>query len=415
MVPGFPGAKFFVLIGLRFIPLSLWFSTSREKEPLSLFNALKLALSMTTNNLMEASKQWANRPSDQRFETLQALRDSVNSRRMRSRSIDLDLPMINVTATADDSIAINHSIAACEPSHWAFNQFAGLLKAPASYLRALPTPLLVDCLNHGLKSAPRDSVKFMTIANANGEGMNRLQAVTSPTYGRIWDADCVDAVSRLVERSGGKFHNPLAYGVSQEGRLTTTVQKPSGLYASDRDCFMFMIDGGSRLEIGPRAKLNRGFFVSNSEVGARTFTLTTFLFNEVCGNHIVWGASNVNTLTIRHSKGGPYRFDSEAAPTLLQYCNESVAREEGAIRAAQDILLPKDAEQLEKFLAPFKFTKSEVKSGFDFAKAEEGECRTVWQFVQGLTAYARGFDFIDARTDLERRAGSMLNLGLAKL
>jgi hypothetical protein len=178
---------------------------------------------------------------------------------------------------------------------------------------------------------------------------------------------------------------------------------------------MFMIDGGSRLEVGERAKLNRGFFVSNSEVGARTFTLTTFLFNEVCGNHIVWGASNINSLTIRHTKGGPYRFDSEAAPTLMQYCNESVAREEGAIAAAQMMLLPKEADDLDKFLAPFKFTKSEVKSGFDFAKAEEGECRTVWQFVQGLTAYARGFDFIDARTDLEKRAGNMLNLGLAKV
>jgi len=289
-----------------------------------------------------------------------------------------------------------------------------MLKAPAAYLRNLPAPLLVDCLNHGIKSAPRDSVKFMTITSENDEP-NRLQAVTSPTYGRIWDADCVDAVARLVDRSGGKFHNPMAYGMSAEGKWVSTVQKPSGLYASDRDVFMFMIDGGSRLEVGERAKLNRGFFVSNSEVGARTFTLTTFLFNEVCGNHIVWGASNINSLSIRHTKNGPYRFDGEAAPALLAYCNESVSREEGAIAKAQAMLLPKDPADLEKFLAPFKFTKSEVKSGFDFAKAEEGECRTVWQLVQGLTAYARGFDFIDARTDLERRAGSMLNLGLAKV
>jgi len=364
-----------------------------------------------STNLMEASKQWASRPSDQRFETLEALRASVHSRRLRSRSIDLDLPLIHVNKSEGDTFTINSGIAACEPSHWAFNQFAGLLKAPASYLRNLPTPLLVDCLNHGLQSAPRDSVKFMTITSET-DAPNRLQAVTSPTYGRIWDADCVDGVARLVERSDGKFHNPMAYGVSSEGRISGAVQKPAGLYASDRDVFMFMIDGGSRLEVGERAKLNRGFFVSNSEVGARTFTLTTFLFNEVCGNHIVWGASDINSLTIRHTKNGPYRFDSEAAPALMAYCNESVVREEGAIRKAQSLLLPTEADALEKFLAPFKFTKGEVRSGFDFAKAEEGECRTVWQFVQGLTAYARGFDFIDARTDLERRAGSMLNLGL---
>lgn len=364
---------------------------------------------MSSVNLFEASAQWATRPADQRFETLSDLRNKVQGRRLRSRSVDLDLPRVHA-ATEGGALIINSAIAPCEPSHWAFTQFAGMLKAPASYLRTLPADLLVQNLNHGLQNAPRDSVKFMTVATDDPAKPNTLQAVTSPTYGRIWDADCVDAVGRLVERSGGKFHNPKAYGISAEGQIRTTVQKPSGLYASDRDVFMFMIDGGSRLEVGPRAKLNRGFFVSNSEVGAKTFTLTTFLFNEVCGNHIVWGAQDINQLVIRHTKGGPYRFDSQAAPVLMSYVNASVAQEESAILRAQDMLLPKDADALEKLIAPAKLTRAEVKSGFDFAKAEEGECRTLWQFVQGLTAYARGYDWIDARTDLERRAGQLLNL-----
>lgn len=358
---------------------------------------------------MTASHQWATRPADQRFETLADLRNKVNGRRLRSRSVDLDLPRVHADLNPEGALIINSAIAPCEPSHWAFTQFAGMLKAPAAYLRTLPADLLVKNINHGLQAAPRDSVKFMTVTSENG-GPNTLQAVTSPTYGRIWDADCVDAVGRLVERSGGKFHNPKAYGVSVNGGISMTVQKPSGLYASDRDVFMFMIDGGSRLEAGPRAKLNRGFFVSNSEVGAKTFTLTTFLFNEVCGNHIVWSAQDINQLVIRHTKGGPYRFDSEAAPVLMSYVNASVEKEESAIKRAQDMLLPKDSAELDKLLAPFKLTKTDVSSGFAFAKSEEGECRTLWQFVQGLTAYARGFDYVDARVDLERRAGSMLNL-----
>lgn len=364
---------------------------------------------MSSVNLFEASAQWATRPADQRFETLSDLRNKVHGRRLLSRSIDLDLPRVHADLDPKGALVINSAIQPCEPSHWAFTQFAGMLKAPASYLRTLPPELLVKNLNHGLQNAPRDSVKFMTVQSET-DGPNTLQAVTSPTYGRIWDADCVDAVSRLVERSGGKFYNPKAYGVSAAGGIVSTVQKPSGLYASDRDVFMFMIDGGSRLEVGPRAKLNRGFFVSNSEVGAKTFTLTTFLFNEVCGNHIVWGAQDINQLVIRHTKGGPYRFDSQAAPVLMSYMNASVAQEESAILRAQDMLLPKDADALEKLIAPAKLTRAEVKSGFDFAKSEEGECRTLWQFVQGLTAYARGFEWVDARTDLERRAGQLLNL-----
>lgn len=352
-------------------------------------------------NLMQASAQWATRPSDQRFETLAALRDSVNGRRLRSRSVDVDLNRVHVTLE-NEQLAVNSVIAPSEPTHWAFSQFAGMLKAPANYLRTLPKPLLRDCLNEGIKSAPRDSVKFMTIAA--DDGLNTLQAVTSPTYGRIWDADCVDAVGRIVDRTGGRFYNPKAYDIA------TGQAKPSGLYASDRDVFMFMIDGGSQLDVGPRAKLNRGFFVWNSEVGARTFGLMTFMFNTVCGNHIVWGAQNINSLVIRHTKNGPYRFDTDAAPALLAYAQSSAATEEDTIRRAMGKALPKSVEEFDKLIAPFKFTKSEVKEAVEAAKREEGQCATLWDLVQGFTAYARGFDYVDARVDFEKRAGQLLNI-----
>ena len=57
-----------------------------------------------------------------------------------------------------------------------------------------------------------------------------------------------------------------------------------------------------------------------------------------------------------------------------------------------------------------KFSRAEVTQAIAFAKAEEGEARTVWDFVQGFTAYARGFDWIDARVDLETRAGKLMDL-----
>jgi hypothetical protein len=353
-----------------------------------------------SQNLFQASHQWATRPEDQRFESLAQLRDSVSGRRLRSRSVDLDIGRIEVSETVN-GIAVNSAITACEPSHWAFGQLAAMVKAPANYLRQLPRPLLVQCLNDGIKKTGRETVKFMTVTEPDAD-INTLQAVTSPTYGRIWDADCVDAVSRIVERSGGKFHNPLAY---RNGG-----QRPSGLYASDRDVFIFMIDGGSRLEVGPRAKLNRGFFVKNSEVGAATFSLTTFLFNEVCGNHIVWGAQDVRELTIRHTKNGPYRFDSEAFPALKAYAESSAATEQNAVKKAMEYILPVKDDELSALVAPFKFSKAELREAVVFAKAEEGQCATLWDLVQGFTAYARGFDWVDARVDLETRAGKLLGL-----
>lgn len=358
--------------------------------------------------MMRASEQWATRPADQRFETLTALRESVNGRRLRSRSLDVDTGKVHVEAISDTEIRVNSVITPANPSHWAFGQLSANIGAPAAYLRTLPAKLLAENLNHSLSVTPRETVKFMTVADADG-GPNTLQAVTSPTYGRIWDADCVDAVGRLVERSNGKFFNPRACPVGDYSSNAANA-KPSGLYASDRDVFMFMIDGGSLLDAGPRAKLNRGFIVWNSETGAKTFGLMTFLFNQVCGNHIIWGAQNVEKLLIRHTQGGPYRFDTQAAPTLLAYANASAHEDEAAIRKAIAMPLPKDEADLNALAARFKITRGELKSAISFAKSEEGQCQSVWDLVQGLTAYARGFDWLDARTDLEKRAGQILNL-----
>lgn len=369
---------------------------------------------------MEASHQWSTRPADERFQTLAELRDKVNARRMRCRSIDIDRNDVQAEATPEGGIIINNKISPCAPSHWAFGQLCQASRlngvtAPANYMRQLPASLAVQCLNEGLKFGEREAHKFMTIApelepggvHGSGERANvpaTLQAVTSTTYGRIWDADVVDAVSRIVDRTGGKFFNPKDWS-----------GKPSGLYASDHDVFMFMIDGGSIVDAGPRAELNRGFFTWNSETGAKTFGLCTFLFNKVCGNHIIWGAQDINKLVIRHTSGGPYRFDSQAAPTLKAYAEAATAPLVDAVKKAQGLLLP-DFSKDDRILFDWttkngaKLTRSELAEAVRFAKSEEGDCRTVWQLVQGATAYARGFDYVDARVDLETRAGKLLNL-----
>lgn len=362
----------------------------------------------TSQNLMDAHTQWANRPADQRFESLDALAASVNNRRMRSRSVDLDLGQITAgqfEADGSSTIVLNHGIKTVEPSHWSFGQLGSWIHAPAEYLRRLPAPLAVQCINHGIEKTAqeRGALKFMTVTNPDG-GLNTLQAVTSTTYGRIWDADAVAAIQRICDRTGNRFYNPKAYDPA------TGQPKPSGLYASDRDVFMFLIDGGSLLDAGPRAQLNRGFIVWNSETGARTFGLKTFLFNVVCGNHIIWGAQDVRELTIRHTANGPYRFDSEASPSLLAYANASATQDISIIKRAQTLLLPDKREDLDPWiLKRGKFSRSEITEALDTAKREEGECRTLWQLVQGLTAYARGYDYVDARVDLETRAGKLLD------
>lgn len=358
-------------------------------------------------NLMEANEQWRTRPADQRFETLAALRDAVYARRNRSAVQDVTLADMAVKVDDSGRLLVNGTTSPAEPTHWAFGQLAGLSRAPASYLRTLPTELAAKCLTVSIASAPRDAFRLMTLRDDDG-GLDSAAAVTSTKYGRIWDADVVDSVGRIVERSGGRFFNPKDWS-----------GKPSGLYASDHDCFVFMIDGGSMVDGGgERDQLHRGFIVWNSEVGAATFGLMCFLFRVVCGNHIIWDAQDVTKLVVRHTGGGPARFDREAMPALLDYVNASVQPIEEKIRRAKALPISTlhDNGQvlgdpwLASFAKQYGFTRGEVRDAINFAKAEEGQCGSVWDLVNGFTASARRLAFMDARIDLERRAGKLLEI-----
>lgn len=362
-----------------------------------------------TMKVTAAHTNWATRPEDQRFETLEAMLESVESRRIRSREGRGNLSGLTIDVDAEGSgLIVNSSIEPSRPSNWSFGQLASLVGAPASYLRKLPVELAAKNMNHGLKAAVDQRAKLMTIEPESGT-LGTLQAATGVDYGRIWDADVIKLAMRIREQSGGKFKNPSAWvgGIAGMGGST----RPSGLYASDSDSFVFMIDGGSLLDVGPRAQINRGFFLSNSEVGKATFKMTAFLFNQVCGNHLIWGYDQQFEVVVRHTKYGPDRFERDAVGQLVNFAKASEGTIVDGVKRAMATKLPewKEARELNDWANKYaKFSGREIERAVDFARSEEGKIETVWDLVQGFTAYARGFAFVDAKTDLEARAGKLM-------
>ena len=120
---------------------------------------------------------------------------------------------------------------------------------------------------------------------------------------------------------------------------TTNPKRATTLYASDRDVFLFLVDPKNPVEVGGE-QLFRGFYTWNSEVGAATFGLTTFLYRYVCDNRIIWGASDVKELRIRHTGGAPERFGWEGERYLRRYAEESTAKIADGIRSAQAKQIP---------------------------------------------------------------------------
>lgn len=240
------------------------------------------------------------------------------------------------------------------------------------------------------------------LAQSNGD--HKLRAITSPSYGRIWDMQVVEAVERV--NHDGRWQIPAASYTTSNPRRATT------LYASDRDVFIFLVDPENPIEVGNET-LFRGFFTWNSEVGSAVFGLTTFLYRYVCDNRIIWGATDVKELRIRHTGGAPERFAYEGRKYLERYANEATGKiVDGILKAKETDIPVRRGDTVQQWLQERGFTKSQAKAGYETAIMEEGQARSIWDIVNGIAAYARTIVHTDSRVDLEKKAAELMKYAM---
>lgn len=354
---------------------------------------------------MQAHQNWLSRPAEERFTSLPEMAAKFHAQRAISRAAVVSSRHLRAVPTAADGLVIEGPAGqGFAPTNWAFGQAAQLVGAPAAYLRTLPAPVVADCLNYGFQ-VERDAMDVGVLLTKNGDAT--LRAMTGPRYGRIWNGDVVAA---LMDRFGdgvtGDFRVPGIWGE----KLDEVTRENTTLFAGDRDCFIFLADENNRIELpgrrdGQAGTLARGFFVSNSEVGAGTLRVKTFLFDYVCANRIVWGAHELEEIAIRHTASAPDRFVEEVAPALLAYSNATAGSVERVLAGAQRSKVDKVEEFLAKRFGP--------KVGQRVAAAHEAEegrpIESVWDVVTGATAYAKSIPWTAERVEFETLAGDLLD------
>lgn len=361
--------------------------------------------------LMTASRQWATRPDDERFTSLDALLEHTRQQRQMSRGLALPSRAIEARPLEDDEqrrslVVMGPGDAPTLPTHWSFGQLASRVGAPAGYLRQLPADLAADCINHGIARRPVEDIG--ALLRANGGPAAELAAVTGPNYGRIWNADIVQALrDRFGDGVTGDFTVP-----GEFGRAVDVDKGNTTLFASDRDMFVFLADEKHRIEVpnrrnGQTGTMARGFFVWNSEVGSASFGIATFLFDYVCCNRIVWGAEEYREIKIRHTSGAPTRWIEEVAPAIEAYAHKETASITEAIDRARHAKL-ESPEAVQEFLQR-RFTKARAE-GIRLAHFadEDRPIESLWDAAVGITAYARGIKYQDERVQLEREAGKIM-------
>ncbi len=379
-------------------------------------------------NLFKASNQWSTRPDDERFASLQELHDAVCGYRASAAQAVVPFNSLRTEASDGEVMLVGKASTPARLTHRAFGQLATAIAAPGAYLRTLPATLAAQNLNHGLAKAT-DRSDRQVLFHQNGALLTR--AITSNSYTRIWNNDIT---SRLFNLQAAGWAVPPARP-ARDGQAGTRIATeadvltgakhglsvkvgdliaPAGLYASDHDLFVFMVNDGVRIsEPGNSDGLARGFFISNSETGAASFVVTRFLYRTVCGNHIVWGAKDISEFRLRHTGSADDRAFRELHGTITRYANESASMDEARISRAVSFRLGKDKDEMLDSLFGRKslgLSRTVLAQAYQACiELEPGlDPLSAWGMAQGLTRISQDAKYGEDRVALDRAAGKVL-------
>lgn len=406
----------------------------------TIINTTATTVSQTTNtqsqtrsavNLMAASNQWASRPADERFWDLDEMDQAMTKWAGECKEAKRQLSQMRVEARDGEVVLVGPQGNPALFSNYAFGQFSARMGAPASYLRNLPSDLAARNLDYCLSvraSKGQEAEQANILIHVNG-GL-RIQAFTSDRYERIWNAQIVRWAKSLPQ--GWRVAPARPSG--QQGERTRIATEadclrnihqglgikpgmtiaPAGLYASDHDCFIFMVNEDLTVRTPDGRTLSRGFFLKNSEVGDSALVLTMFLYDAVCGNHIVWGAENVREMRIRHI-GDPARFaKTKVLPMVNALSQLSAVQDEERLRAAFRLVLGKNREEVVTALYNKRLaSRTVLEQSYDTAAKWEhthGDPRTAWGLASGMTRLSQATGYSDTREELDRIAGKVLEL-----
>jgi hypothetical protein len=131
----------------------------------------------------------------------------------------------------------------------------------------------------------------------------------------------------------------------------------------------------------------------------------------MCGNHIIWGAQKALHLRIRHIGAALSRWQAFGVE-LQRYAEQSANDEEAVIAAARQLIIAGDREEVIERLFGLReigLAKTTLKAGYDAVQPEQdGDPRSVWGMVQGLTRHSQTLPFADQRYYIDRAAGRLM-------
>jgi len=364
-------------------------------------------------NLNTAQTEYYRRPADERMESLAHLVETAQARKLASKEISWNAKDLAIQPAGDPKqhgallLTSPRGLASLTP--WSHGQLSRMVGAPASYIRSLPAGIAADALNYGLRATGTGTVANI-LAQKTDAGIT-ARAVTSDTYGRLWEAD---------------LYKPIVDTFGAQGWTTppTWDGKPAGAYMGDRDSFLIIVDGANNGSIvtdpslrGGDGRMFRGLMVRNSEVGHCAVSIERVLYQFICGNHMLWGAVIDKTYRRRHVGTRVLRdVLREVGQTAREWVNRPASADEALIRSLMTLELAQTQEACIDELRKMGATQADAEAAYRVcAEQFDASPRSYWGLSQGLTKTSQESGYQDERLTLDQLAAKLLAKGRARV
>lgn len=337
--------------------------------------------------LQRASQELFRRRPDECFPTLEAIRE--HCRRERQESQDRwHLPgSLQPLAQAGELQFAAGNDGAFLPTDWSFSQICRLSGVDKDTVNRLTAETAAAVFRETLPQ----SKKPVQLLTTNGG----LRSLHGTAYTRLWNAELLECLADYAS----DFTPP-----------QTGVAGGSGLYCGEQDMFCFLIDPQGWIDIGGEA-FAPGFFVWNSEVGRRSLGISTFWFQKVCANHIVWDATEVVEFSRKHI--GQVREGLEGIAQHIEALTKRRDERRDAFAAtitkAMTESMGDTAEATLQALTKQAIPRASV------AKAVQelgttGKPFTLWNLIEALTRFHTSVRYAGDRADKDQLVGKLLAL-----
>ena len=340
---------------------------------------------MSKTYLTRANKELFTRKPDEAFESMAAL--TQHCRDHKEKSTDKWVPPALLKAVPImDELILDVPGDVCRMSDWSFSQLCGLAKVSKDTVNRLSSDTAAKVLAETIPKTNKPVQFFVE------DG--RVRSLHGVSYTRLFN---VEVLSMLAEFA------------TDFGPPPVGLNGMTGLYAGEQDMFAFLIDPAGWVEINGE-NFAPGLFCWNSEVGKRSVGVSTFWFQAVCRNHIVWDATEVVEVTRKHTgKVGEALADIRKVVEALVAKRD--ARRDGfaaTIRKAMETELGKDAEEVLKVLAREGISKALAKQALEMGRTQ-GRF-TIFSVVDALTRMAGELTNAGDRLQADQDAARLLEL-----